>query len=138
MNHPNAAHYRQAYDALWNDTDLGPMLDWLRDDVVWTNDIGAGPFHRFDGKEAVVALWVRWNELFDGGFHQELVDVCASDDNVVAILHEVGSARGHQFDNLALYRYELDTSGQISEVRTYDRDRDAVSRFWDAIGPMEG
>ncbi|MEO6570647.1 MAG: nuclear transport factor 2 family protein [Ilumatobacteraceae bacterium] len=137
MNHPNSDRYRQVYDALWNDADVGPMLDWLGDDVVWTNDIGAGPFHRFEGKAAVMGLWVRWNALFDGGFNHELVDVCASDDNVVAILHEVGSARGHQFDNLALYRFELDTSGQIRVVRTYDRDRDAIARFWDAVGAVD-
>lgn len=40
--------------------------------------------------------------LFDGTFTQELVDVCAGGSNVVAILHESGTARGQRFDNLAL------------------------------------
>ena len=108
MDHPNAVRFRTAFDDLWERGELDPTTRLLRDDVVWVNDIGAGPFHRGAGKESVLTLFAEWTALFDGGFAHELVDICASDHNVVEILHEVGTARGQRFDNLALYRYELD------------------------------
>ena len=134
MEHPNAVRFRSAFDDLWERGELEPTLRLLRDDVVWINDIGAGPFHRGEGKESVLALFAEWMALFDGGFTHELVDICASDHNVVEILHEVGTARGQRFDNLALYRYELDDDGLVTHVRTYDRDREAIDAFWAAVG----
>ncbi|MEO5900008.1 MAG: nuclear transport factor 2 family protein [Ilumatobacteraceae bacterium] len=133
MDHPNAHHYRTTHDALWDRLDIEPLFEWFTDDVQWTNDIGAGPFHRFDGKAAVLSFFEQWTNLFDGGFRHELIDVCASDTNIIAILREVGTARGHTFDNLALYRYQLDDSGRIVSVRTFDQDRESIVQFWEAI-----
>jgi hypothetical protein len=78
-----------------------------------------------------------WGELFDGTFTQELLDVCASDSNVVAILHEFGTARGQHFDNLALYRHEIGPDGTYVRARTYDRDREAIEAFWAVVGPVD-
>jgi ketosteroid isomerase-like protein len=130
MDHPNAVRFRSAFDDMWRCGDIEPTLQLMRDDVVWINDIGAGPFHRGDGKESLLALVTEWMALFDGTFTQELVDICASDHNVVEILHETGTAQGQRFDNLALYRYELDDNGLVTRVRTYDRDRQAIDEFW--------
>ena len=130
MDHPNAVRFRSAFDDMWRCGDIEPTLQLMRDDVVWINDIGAGPFHRGDGKESLLALVTDWMALFDGTFTQELVDICASDHNVVEILHETGTAQGQRFDNLALYRYELDDNGLVTHVRTYDRDRQAIDEFW--------
>jgi len=130
MDHTNAVRFRSAFDDMWRCGDIEPTLQLMRDDVVWINDIGAGPFHRGDGKESLLALVTEWMALFDGTFTQELVDICASDHNVVEILHETGTAQGQRFDNLALYRYELDDNGLVTHVRTYDRDRQAIDEFW--------
>ena len=139
MEHPNATRFRNAFDDLWAHGDIESSMNLMRDDIVWINDIGAGPFHRFDGKEAVLTLFADWTALFDGGFTHQLVDICASDHNVVQILHETGTARGQYFDNLALYRYELDHDGLATHVRTYDRDREAINAFWAAVGdPRHG
>jgi len=130
MDHPNAVRFRTAFNDLWERGDQEPILRLLRDDVIWINDIGAGPFHRIDGKESLLTQLAEWNALFDGGFTHELIDICASDHNVVEILHETGTAQGQRFDNLALYRYELDDNGLVTHVRTYDRDRQAIDEFW--------
>ncbi len=135
--HPNATRARLAFEALWQGGDLAPSLALLHDDVHWVNDIGAGPWHEVRGKQGFRELFSGWMSLFDGGFEQQLIDTCASDSNVVQILREVGTARGQVFDNLALYRFEFDVDGLATEVRTYDRDREAVAAFWEAVGPVD-
>ena len=51
--HPNADAARRAFDAFWIHGDVQPMLDAAIDDIVWTNDIGAGPWREVRGKDAV-------------------------------------------------------------------------------------
>ncbi len=134
--HPNATRARLAFEALWQG-DPAPSLALLHDDVHWVNDIGAGPWHEFRGKQGFLELFSGWTSFFDGGFEQQLIDTCASDRNVIQILREVGTARGHVFDNLALYRFEFDADGLAIEVRTYDRDREAIAAFWEAVGAVD-
>jgi hypothetical protein len=74
--------------------------------------------------------------FFDGGFEHRLIDICASDHNVVEILHEVGIAKGQTFDNVAYYHFTLNGEGLISSVLTVDRDRDNIEAFWAAVGPV--
>jgi ketosteroid isomerase-like protein len=130
MEHPNARRFRAAFAGIWERGDMQVIDELVRDDVEWINDIGAGPFRQLDGKPAVYSMFDQWMALFDGGFRHELIDVCASDRNVVEVIHEIGTAKGHVFDNLALYHHELDDHGRVFRVRTYDRDRDAIERFW--------
>jgi ketosteroid isomerase-like protein len=134
--HPNAMSAREEFEALWQKGDFEPALARMHDEVHWVNDIGAGPWHECRGKQAVADMLAEWMALFDGGFEHQLIDVCASDNNVIQILREVGTAHGQRFDNLALYRFELDADGLVTEVRTYDRDREALVAFWEAIGPV--
>ena len=135
--HPNAARYRHAFDQMWQAGDVAPMVELLDPDVSWTNDIGAGPWRQIEGRSVLLEMFGAWGALFDGTFTHELVDVCASDSNVVAILHESGTARSQRFDNLALYRYEVGPDQTYLRVRTYDRDREAIEAFWAAVGPVD-
>ncbi len=128
--HPNAAHFRTIFEALWVDGDMQPMIDGTADDYDWHNDIGAGPWRHLRGKEEALAFSMWWMTFFDGTFRHELVDVTASDDRVIEVLREVGEKDGHVFDNLALYVYELGADGRAVALRTYDRDREAIDAFW--------
>jgi hypothetical protein len=125
-DHVNAVRYREAFEALWVRGDQSVM------------DAMAGPWRELLTPEAVAEFLTGWYTLFDGGFRHELIDVCASDKSIVAILREVGMARGHTFDNVALYRYSLDEEGLITTLRTYDQDRERTEAFWAAIGPVDG
>lgn len=136
VEHANAVQYRAAFETMWQSGDPSPMIELIDPDVSWHNDIGAGPWRDIQGRSQLLEMLGAFGELFEGTFTQELVDVCASDDNVVAILHEFGTARGQRFDNLALYRYELGPDATYIRVRTYDRDREAIEAFWSAVGPV--
>jgi ketosteroid isomerase-like protein len=67
--HPNATVFRAGFQALWERGDVAPFLTLLRDDVEWINDIGAGPWREIHGKEAVLAFYGEWMQLFDENFH---------------------------------------------------------------------
>lgn len=130
--HPQATHARQLFDALWDDGDMGPSLASMASEVVWVNDLGAGPLRELRGRDQVSAMQLWWFDFFAGNFRHELIDVCASDDRVIEVLHEIGEKDGHVFDNLALYVFEVDPHDpdRFAQVRTYDRDRANVDEFW--------
>ena len=123
--HPQATRARQLFHALWDDGDIEGTLGAMSADVVWVNDIGAGPMRELRGRDRVRALLLWWFDFFDGNCRQELIDVCASDDRVIEVLHELGEKDGRVFDNVALYVFEIDPQDpdRFARVRTYDRDR---------------
>jgi len=129
-DHPLAAHSRELFRAVWDDGDFQPFIDTLADDVVWNNDIGAGPMRHLRGKSEAIAMQLWWFDFFAGNFHHELIDVCASDQRVIQVLRETGQRDGHNFDNRALYVFEVDQNGRYANVETSDRDRDNVTAFW--------
>jgi len=131
-DHPLATRTRDQFRSLWVDGDPQPTFDALADDVIWRNDIGAGPFRQLHGKDEVIAMILWWTDFFDGSFRQELIDVCASDRHVIEVLRETGTKEGHVFDNVALYQFEVDSRhpDRISSVQTFDRDRDQIAEFW--------
>ena len=130
--HPRAIQARQLFHALWDDGDMEATIEAMSADVVWVNDIGAGPLRELRGRDQVRALLLWWFDFFDGNCRHELIDVCASDDRVIEVLHEIGEKDGRVFDNVALYVFEVDPQDpdRFARVRTYDRDRANVEEFW--------
>ena len=130
--HPRAIQARQLFHALWDDGDMEATIEAMLADVVWVNDIGAGPPRELRGRDQVRALLLWWFDFFDGNCRHELIDVCASDDRVIEVLHEIGEKDGRVFDNVALYVFEVDPQvpDRFARVRTYDRDRANVEEFW--------
>jgi ketosteroid isomerase-like protein len=114
--------------------DFETVLAAYHPDVLWTNDAGAGPWAgRVEGIDAVTEMFAGFLTLFDGTFSQELLDVCASADRTVLVLHETGVKDGHRFDNRAVWVHRYD-GDRIVEVTTLDIDRADAEQFWDAVG----
>jgi ketosteroid isomerase-like protein len=132
MAHPNADMFMNDFAALAAG-ELAPLFDRTADDIVMVNDEGAGPWRELHGKEQVLDFWTRWTELFDGTFRQDVTDVFGEDDRVVLFIHEHGTARGHRFDNRAIYLVRI-RDGRYIDFRTMDTDREAVAAFWAAVG----
>ena len=114
--------------------DFETVLAALDPGVVWTNDAGAGPWAgRTEGVEAVAEMFAGFLTFFEGTFTQELLDVCASAERTMTLLHEVGVKDGHRFDNRAVWVHRH-AGERVVEVTTLDLDRDGVVRFWEAVG----
>ncbi len=135
MEHPNATRIRSLWQAA-NAGDQGAADGFVADDIVWSNDIGAGPWREVVGKQACLDFGLAWQELFDFTFTYDVLDACGSDTSVILVLREHGTARGHHFDNQALYHFTLDAEGMVIRIQTYDRDREEIVAFWDAVGPV--
>jgi ketosteroid isomerase-like protein len=136
MEHPNATRIRTMWQAA-NAGDQAVADELVADDIVWSNDIGASPWREVVGKQACLGFALAWQELFDFTFAYDVLDACGSDASVVLVLREHGTARGHHFDNQALYYFTLDPDGKVARIQTYDRDREAIDAFWDAVGPVD-
>lgn len=135
MEHPNATHIRTLFLAA-NAGDFEAADALTADDIVWINDIGAGPWRELIGRDAVFEFSMAWQTLFDNTWTYDILDACGSDSSVVLVMREHGTARGHHFDNHTLYHFSLDADGKVTRIQTYDRDRDAIAAFWDAVGPV--
>lgn len=135
MEHPNATRIRTSWLAAMSGDPVAAG-ELATDDVVWINDIGAGPWRRLDGLQACGEFALAWQELFDFTWTYDVLDACGSDQSVVLVMREHGIARGHHFDNHTLYHFTLDSDGKVTHIQTYDRDRDAITAFWEAIGPV--
>ncbi|MGQ0575532.1 MAG: nuclear transport factor 2 family protein [Pseudonocardia sp.] len=131
--HPALAATLHAFAALAAG-DAGPADALMADDIVNINDIGAGPWRENRGKDAVWAFFGAFVELFEGEFHQDLVDARMwGEDRVVLFVHEHGTARGVPFDNRAVYVLDV-VDGQWAALRTFDLDPARCEGFWVRVG----
>jgi ketosteroid isomerase-like protein len=132
-DHPNADLVREVAAGA-ADGDITRLVEFLHPDVVWTNDVAAGPWAgTFEGRDRVLAAFGEFLAFMDGTFRQDLVDVWADDGHVVELLHETGTKDGHRFDNRAVYVLEIDRR-VVTQAWTIDFDREAAAEFWRAVG----
>jgi ketosteroid isomerase-like protein len=83
--HPNAALIRAGYEA-FAAGDMGKVGELLSPDIVW-HAPGSNPLSGDQvGVEAVLANFGKLFELTAGTFGQEIHDVVANDDHVVALV----------------------------------------------------
>ncbi len=115
------------------DGDWDRVLAAFDPKVVWTNDPGAGPWAgRFDGIEAVSAMFAEYLAFLEGTFTQEVVDVCVSEGRSMSFVIERGAKDGRHYENRAVWinRY---VDGLVVDVLTVDLDRDAALEFWASV-----
>ena len=117
------------------------MYEALDPEVSWHNGPAAGPWSGdFDGRDDVFAMFAQFQQYFAGAFKEHVHDILASDDHVVALVKEVGTAPdGRCFDNRAAFIYHL-RDGKVTECWTVDYDVRSAAAFWAAdpeAGPVE-
>jgi ketosteroid isomerase-like protein len=133
MEHQNVTAVREAREA-FDAGDPSKVYELLHPDVVWTNDLAAGPWAgTVKGRDNVLAMFGEFIQFFEGAFEQELHDIMGTDDHVVELLFERGTKDGHTFENRAVWIFHM-SEGHANEVWTVDQDRDAPQEFWKAVG----
>jgi ketosteroid isomerase-like protein len=135
--HPNAQVVREAFDALERD-DIMTIYEALDPDVVWHNGPAAGPWSGdFKGRDDVLAMSAQFSQHFAGTFKEHVHDILASEEHVVALLHEVGTTpSGRRFDNRASFVFHM-RDVKITECWTLDYDVAAAAAFWAADAEEE-
>lgn len=127
--HPNAALVRGLFDAFAR-RDLAAILGVVPEDVTWTFPGRRGRLagtHR--GRDAVLAVLAAVQELTDGTFHLDLLDVTASDGHAVALFRGHGRRAGRTLDNPTALVFRI-AAGKLVDVREFVWDLYHVDDFW--------
>ena len=126
--HPNAKVVARCYEAFAND-DLGALGEVLDAAVVW-HEPGRSPLGGdYTGPDALLDLLKKFENLSDGTFELELVDILATANRAVA-LHEMTASRGdRRLDMASAVEFEID-QGKITEVTVYHDDTHHFDEFW--------
>jgi ketosteroid isomerase-like protein len=131
--HPNVTAAIAAFTAL-SQGDVGPSAALMTDDFAMVNhDNGAGDRHLIEGRDAFFEFLGAWFAFFEGTFAQEPLGIYGGEDHVVLVVHETGRVGEAVFDNHAVYVIAVQDS-RWTRLETYDRDREAIARFWAQVG----
>jgi hypothetical protein len=127
--HPNATLVRGLFAAFAR-RDLPAILAAVPQDVTWAFPGRHGRLagtHR--GRDAVLAFLAAVQELTDGTFHLELLDVTASDAHAVALFRGHGRRAGCTLENPTALVFRI-AAGRLVEVREFVWDLYHVDEFW--------
>ena len=115
--------FRSARQAL-NDGDLEPFLSLLADDVMWWD---TGVDDPLMGREAVAE---RLRELAEFGIQDDLHDVFANDEHLVALIHAEAARDGRSFGYSTAEIYHLTEEGLIAKRQAFAHDSSKIAEFF--------
>jgi len=128
MAHPNQEVLRRVYEAFGRG-DIPALLDLFADDVKWHAG-GRSPLAGdYEGHEAVVSFFTKLMELSGGTFRLEIHDITASDDHVVALVHETGERDTKILDENFIHVWHV-RGGKVTEFWDAGANQYAWDEFW--------
>lgn len=126
--HPNVRLIRRGYDS-FAAGDLEALREFMVDTVVW-HEPGRSPLGGdYKGPEGVLTFLSKLQDLSDGTFTMEVVDVLATPERVVAIQEETARRAGRELDMSSAVEFEIHR-GKITEVTVYHDDTYHFDEFW--------
>lgn len=128
MAHENEAVMRRGYEA-FAQRDLGTLKELLADDVVW-HVPGDNPLSgTYRGQQEVFGMFGRIAELNDA-FSQELHDVLANDDHVVALVNQTMERAGRTLTGHVVHVAHIE-DGELTTFWAYNEDQPAVDAMYE-------
>lgn len=126
--HPNVRLIRRGFESFARG-DLAALREHMTDDVVW-HEPGRSPLGGdYKGPEGVLELLGKLQQLSDGTFAIEIVDVLASPERAVVIQEETARRGERVLDMASAVEFEIH-QGKISEVTVYHEDTYHFDEFW--------
>ncbi len=123
--HPNVALIRGTYEA----TDITTLMGFYAEDMAW-HWLGSGPLcGDYKGRDAVLAVFGRIQELCGGTFRIEVHDVMANDEHAVALTRWTASRQGKRLDVLDTDVYHV-KDGNVVEFWSFVGDQRRDAEFW--------
>lgn len=123
MEHPNAARFRAAHQALVAG-DVQPFADLLADEVEWWDTEAADPIR---GRAAVRA---RLERHARDHVSVELHDLFANDEHLVALIHATAERAGRRLDYSTAEVYHLTGDGLIRKRQAFAHDTPVIAEFF--------
>lgn len=120
--HPNAARARKAME-LFDAGDMGALVDWMADDIVW-HEIGNPEPVR--GKAALAA-----RVTGDRGYeiHTKLHDIVANDDHTIVLTIATATRDGRTIEYRTAEILHI-RDGKIAERWAFSDDTEAITKFF--------
>ncbi len=123
--HPNALLIRRTYEA----TDIARLAGLYGGDVVW-HWPGTGRLcGDYNGRDAVLTVFGRIQELCGGTFRIEVHDVLANDEHAVALTRWTASRQGKQLNVRDTDVYHI-RDGKVVEFWSFVEDQRLDEEFW--------
>lgn len=127
MAHSNEELMRRGYEA-FADGDMETLDEIMSDDVTWHNP-GRNPFAGdYEGKQEVFGFFGRLSQEVDS-FSNEIHDVLANDDHVVALVRQSLTKDGETFEDVAVHVAHIE-DGQLRSMWTHPYDQFGSADFW--------
>ncbi len=119
---------RRAYrDFALGDLDLVRVV--MGDDVVW-HEPGRSPLAGdYKGPEEVLGFLRSLQELSDGTFGVEVLDVVSEPERAVVFHRDTATRRGRRLDTVSVLAFEIHHQ-KITEVTVYHDDCYTFDEFW--------
>lgn len=108
--------------------DAATLQQTLADNIVFTQPGRSEWAGEYPGKEQALAHTARMTEHFAGTMRLEPVDICGSDEHVVALMHVMFSRGGRTFDGTDIHVMHV-RDGQIAAMRVTPYDQ----YLWDEM-----
>jgi ketosteroid isomerase-like protein len=126
--HPNSATVRSVYGAV-NRKDIAGLTGLLSPDVTLLVP-GRSPLAgRYEGRDAVFGFFGKLGAISGGTHRDELRDVYANDDQVVAVHHGTGTRDDKTLDVDVALLFEVE-SGVVTALTVHQRRQDDWDDFF--------
>lgn len=127
MTHPNEDLMRRGYEAFIQG-DIETLDELISDDITWHSP-GRNPFAGdYEGKEEVFGLFGRIAEETDS-FEQDIHDVLANDDHVVALVRQRIEKDGETIEDVSCHVAHVE-DGQLRSMWLHPYDQFGSAEFW--------
>ena len=127
-DHPDLETSRRGYTA-FAEGDMATVGEVLSDDIVWHSpgdNILSGT-HK--GKEEVFGLFAKVFEKSEGTFKNEIHDMLANDDHVVALINQSATRGDTTLEGRSVHVLHVD-DGKLTEFWAINDNQDAWDEFW--------
>jgi ketosteroid isomerase-like protein len=127
-NHRNADLIRDGYDAFLK-RDTATLEDLFAEDAVW-HAAGTSPIAGdYRGRDAVLALFRKVDELSGGTFRIDVHTVMADEEHGVALIRSTARRGDKRLSAQSVNVFHV-RDGKITEVWQASEDQPAISKFW--------
>ena len=127
-DHPNLESARASYEAFAKG-DMETVSANMSDDIVWHtagNHILSGDYV---GKEAVFGFFARLMEETGGNFKNEIHDLLANDEHVVALVIGTATRGDKTLEGRTVHVFHME-DGKLKEFWAFAEDQSVVDEFW--------
>ncbi len=128
MGHPNKDVAMRGYTA-FEAGDMATLGEVMSDDIVWHFPGSSKLAGTYTGKDEVFRLFGAIGQETEGSFSNDIHDMLANDDHVVALVRSTATRQGKSLEGVGVHVMHV-TDGKLTEFWNFPEDQTTVDDFW--------